>query len=97
MPRYVTLVNWTPEGISDFKETVDRHEANEQRIAEVGARFVDAYWTLGDHDLVIVIEAPDDESATAALLMVGSAGKIRTKTMRAFTRDEMRAVIDKAA
>jgi uncharacterized protein with GYD domain len=46
---------------------------------------------------VIVIEAPDDESATAALLMVGSAGKIRTKTMRALTRDEMRAVIDKAA
>lgn len=95
MPRYVTLVNWTPQGIADFKETVDRHEANEERIAELGVKFVDAYWTLGDYDLMVVVEAPDDESATAALLMLGSAGKVRTKTMRAFSRDEMRGVIEK--
>jgi uncharacterized protein with GYD domain len=42
------------------------------------------------------MEAPDDETVTAALLAVGSQGNIRTKTMRVFSRDEMRAVIDKA-
>jgi uncharacterized protein with GYD domain len=54
------------------------------------------YWALGEHDIVAVMEAPDDETVTAALLAVGSQGNIRTTTMRVFSRDEMRAVIDKA-
>jgi uncharacterized protein with GYD domain len=97
MPRYVSLINWTQEGIANFRDTVDRYEAAQQQFEQLGVRFVDVYWTLGDHDLVIVLEAPDDESATAALLAVGAQGNIRTKTMRAFSRDEMRGVIDKAS
>jgi hypothetical protein len=55
------------------------------------------YWTLGDHDIVAVIEAPDDETATAAVLALGSQGNVRTKTMRAFSPDEMRAIIEKTS
>jgi uncharacterized protein with GYD domain len=97
MPRYVTLINWTEQGIAGFKDSVDRYEAAQQQFKELGVKFVDVYWTLGEHDLVTVVEAPDDESATAALLRLGSAGNLRTKTMRAFSRDEMRGVIDKAS
>lgn len=97
MPRYVTLINWTDQGIAGFQDSVDRYDAAQQQFEELGIRFVDVYWTLGDHDIVTVIEAPDDESATAALLKLGSAGNVRTKTMRAFSRDEMRTVIDKAS
>jgi uncharacterized protein with GYD domain len=97
MPRYVTLINWTEQGIAGFKDSVDRYEAAQRQFEELGVKFVDVYWTLGEHDLVTVVEAPDDESATAALLRLGSAGNLRTKTMRAFSRDEMRGVIDKAS
>ena len=97
MPRYVTLINWTEQGIAGFKESVDRYEAAQQQFEELGVRFVDVYWTLGEHDIVTVVEADDEESATAALLSLGSAGKVRTKTMRAFSREEMRGVIDKAS
>jgi uncharacterized protein with GYD domain len=97
MPRYVTLINWTDQGIAGFQDSVDRYDAAQQQFEELGIRFVDVYWTLGDHDIVTLIEAPDDESATAALLKLGSAGNVRTKTMRAFSRDEMRSVIDKAS
>ena len=97
MPRYVTLINWTEQGIAGFKDSVDRYEAAQQQFEELGVKFVDVYWTLGEHDIVAVVEAPDDESATAALLRLGSAGNLRTKTMRAFSRDEMRGVIDKAS
>ena len=96
MPRYVSLIDWTAEGVANFKDSVDRYEAAEQQFEQIGVRFVDVYWTLGEHDIVAVLEAPDDETATAALLATGSQGNIRTKTMRAFSRDEMRAVIDKA-
>jgi uncharacterized protein with GYD domain len=97
MPRYVTLINWTEQGIASFKDTVDRYEAAQQQFEQLGVRFVDVYWTLGEHDIVSVVEAPDDESATAALLALGSQGNVRTKTMRAFSREEMRAVIEKAS
>jgi uncharacterized protein with GYD domain len=96
MPRYVSLIDWTQQGVANFKDTVDRYEAAQQQFEQLGVRFTDVYWTLGEHDIVVVVEAPDDETATAALLAVSSQGNIRTKTMRAFSRDEMRAVIDKA-
>jgi uncharacterized protein with GYD domain len=96
MPRFVSLIDWTQQGIANFRDTVDRYEAAEQQLEQLGVRFIDVYWTLGEHDIVAVLEAPDDETATAALLAVGSQGNIRTKTMRAFSRDEMRAVLDKA-
>jgi uncharacterized protein with GYD domain len=97
MPRYVSIIDWTDRGIANFRDTVDRYEAAQQQFERLGVRFTDVYWTLGEHDLVAVLEAPDDETATAAMLAVGSQGNIRTKTMRAFSRDEMRGVIDKIA
>jgi uncharacterized protein with GYD domain len=97
MPSYVSIIDWTDQGIANFKDTVDRYEAAQQQFERLGVRFTDVYWTLGEHDLVAVLEAPDDETATAAMLAVGAQGNIRTKTMRAFSRDEMRAVIAKTA
>jgi uncharacterized protein with GYD domain len=97
MPRFVSLIDWTQQGAATFQETVDRYEAAEQQFEQLGVRFVDVYWTLGEHDIVAVVEAPDDETATASLLAIGAQGNIRTKTMRAFSRDEMRAVIDKVS
>jgi uncharacterized protein with GYD domain len=95
MATYVSLIDWTQQGVASFKDTVDRYEAAAEQMEQLGVRFVDVYWTLGEHDIVAVVEAPDDETATAALLVTGAQGNVRTKTMRAFSRDEMRAVIDK--
>jgi uncharacterized protein with GYD domain len=52
-------------------------------------------WTLGGHDLVAILDAPDEETLAAALLMLSSQGNLRTTTLRAFGADEMRAVIAK--
>jgi uncharacterized protein with GYD domain len=95
MARYVVLVDWTEQGVSGAKDTVDRFEAAGARVEQFGVRFVDQYWTLGGHDSVAIAEAPDDESLAAALLSIAGAGAIRTTTLRAFTADEMRGVISK--
>ena len=97
MPRYVTLLNWTEQGAASFKETVDRYEGANQQFEKLGVKLLDVYWTIGDYDIVTIVEAPDDESASAALLMLGSGGNVRTKAMRAFSPDEMRGVIEKAS
>jgi uncharacterized protein with GYD domain len=96
MPRYVVLIDWTEQGVRNFKDTVDRYDAANSQLESIGVRFTDVYWTLGAHDIVSVIEAPDDESLAAGLLAVAGQGNIRTTTLRAFSRDEMRSVIGKA-
>jgi uncharacterized protein with GYD domain len=96
MPTYILLVDWTEQGITKFKDSVDRYEEGQGILKEAGVDFRDIYWTLGSHDMVSIVEAPDDETLSAALLRNASLGNFRTTTMRAFSADEMRAVIDRA-
>jgi len=96
MASYVALINWTDQGVKGFKESVDRYEAAQTQLSSMGVRFTDVYWTLGAHDIVGIVEAPDDETLAAALLAVAGQGNIRTTTLRAFSIDQMRSVIRKA-
>jgi uncharacterized protein with GYD domain len=97
MPTYVTLINWTDQGVKNYKDTVDRYEAAQEAMGQAGASFRDVYWTVGPYDIIGIIEAPDDETATAALLAAAGQGNIRTTTLRAFNASEMRSVIQKAS
>jgi uncharacterized protein with GYD domain len=96
VPTYLVLMNWTEQGARSAADTVDRYRAAEGDLAAHGVTIKDIYWTVGPYDLVTIIEAADDETASAGLLRLGSAGNLRTTTMRAFTADQMRGVIDKS-
>jgi uncharacterized protein with GYD domain len=96
MPTYVSLINWTEKGVSEFKSTVDRAEAGSKLAGSFGGALKEVYWTIGPYDIVAILEAPDDESATAFALNLAAQGNVRTTTLRAFTGDEMRGVIAKA-
>jgi uncharacterized protein with GYD domain len=93
MATYVSLLNWTDQGIKGYRETTARAEAGKALAAKFGGRIVSIWWTIGPCDLVAVSEFPNDESATAFALALGAAGNIRTTTMRAFGADEMSAII----
>ena len=96
MPTYIALIDWTPDGVRGFRDSVDRYEAAQQQMQSMGVKFTNIYWTLGNHDIVGILEAPDDESAAAGLLAVAGEGNIRSQTLRAFSAEEMRGVIGKA-
>ncbi len=49
---------------------------------------------MGDYDIVVLFEAPDDETATSLSLGVSSVGNVRTTTARAFTAEEMRGILE---
>ena len=53
------------------------------------------YWTLGDHDGVLISEARDDETVTTLLLHPGAMGNVHTTTVRAFTAAEMNTILAK--
>jgi len=40
---------------------------------KMGAKVTDIYWTMGDHDGVLIFEAPDDQTASPLLLHLGAA------------------------
>jgi uncharacterized protein with GYD domain len=54
---------------------------------------VGGYYTFGEYDLVLIIEAPNDEAVMSLILKVGSYGNVRTKTLKAFTAEEERKII----
>jgi uncharacterized protein with GYD domain len=97
MVRYIALCSFTDQGIRNVKDSTKRAEAVQDAAKKFGANMTHIYWTLGHYDLVAIIEAPDDASATAFALAIGAAGNVRTQTLRAFSRDEMNGILGKMA
>jgi uncharacterized protein with GYD domain len=96
MPTYVCLVNYTDEGIRNVADTVARTERGADIAQKHGVKLEQAYWTVGPYDMVIVFEAPDEQAISAHLLeVVSSMGTVRTVTLRAFDREEMRSIIER--
>jgi uncharacterized protein with GYD domain len=93
MPTYVTLAKWTDEGIRNIKDSPKRRQAFEDRITSMGGKVKDAYLVLGEYDLVVVTEVPNDETAAKMALGTAMQGNVRTTTMRAFGREEMDKIV----
>ncbi len=95
MPTYVTLSNWTEQGVRTAKETVERAEKAGQIAQQMGGSLREIFWTVGPYDVVVVGDFPDDQSASAFVLAVAAQGNIKTLTMRAFNADEARSIVDR--
>lgn len=92
MATFVTLINFTDQGIRNVKESPARFEAFKAMAERLGVTVKSVYYTVGAYDLVLVTEGTD-EAAMTALLKVGSLGNVRTQTLRGFSVDEMKKMI----
>ncbi len=96
MPTYISLFSWTDQGIRNVRDTLERVDrASELAEEKYGVRLGQIYWTVGPYDLVSVFEAPDEQSATAFLLELGSVGNVRSTTLRAYDREEMSGILER--
>ena len=93
MPKYILLTSWTGEGIKNVKESPKRLESARQAFAAAGAKLEQFFMVMGQYDMVVIGEAPDEETAAKLALMVGSGGAVRTETLRAFTEEEYQNII----
>jgi len=93
MPTYISLMRWTQKGIENIKEGPARLDIAKQAFKAVGAELKQMYLVMGQYDLIIIGEAPDDETVAKLSLATGAQGNIRTETCRAFTEDEYRKII----
>lgn len=93
MATYITLVNFTPQGIANIKEAPGRLDAAREALGAMGVEIKEFYLTMGDYDIVTVVEAPDNKTAAKALLALGMQGNVSTTTLAALTEAEYRAVV----
>lgn len=95
MGTYVVLAQFTDQGIRTIKNSPQRAGQAAEMAKAFGCEMKEVYWTLGQYDFVSIVEAKDDEALTAFGLALGSAGNIRTQTMRAFNKSDFSAIIGK--
>ena len=95
MATYVSLIQFTDQGIRNIKDTVKRGEAAIAEAEKIGMNIVEEFWTMGAYDVVVFFEAPDDETMSAFTLKIGALGNVRSHTLRAFRRSEMEAILAK--
>jgi uncharacterized protein with GYD domain len=93
MPTYIVLYNFTERGLRNIRETIERADEVRQQQEDLGFKIAGMYWTLGHYDLVVLVEAPDEESMMAGLLNIAEAGNVSSQTLRAFSPDEMKRVL----
>lgn len=95
MALYISLNNFTDQGIRSFKDTAKRADAVRELAKRFGVTVKELYWTLGSYDSVGVFEAPDDASIAALQASIGALGHIRTLTLRAFSQADMNGILAK--
>jgi uncharacterized protein with GYD domain len=95
MATFITAIKFTAQGLQEVGNTTKRAAAFKAAGKKMGIKVKDVYWTLGAHDGVLIFDAPDDESATAAMLQLSSQGNVSTMTARAFSAAEMDEILAK--
>ena len=93
MATYISNLKFTEQGTKALAQTTKRAAAFKATVKKMGGKLVNAYWTLGEYDGVLVFEAPDDETATALMLQLSQAGNVKTNTIRAFAASEFDKIL----
>ena len=93
MATFISLSNYTEQGIKNIKGSPDRAAAVKKLAQSLGGNMSQLYLTMGAYDLVVVSEFPDAATAAKFALTVGAQGNVRTTTLQAFSESEMGDII----
>ena len=94
VPTYVMLANWTDQGARQVKESPRRLDSAKRSLNEMGGEFRSIYMTMGEYDLILVYDAPDDAVAARFTLLLAQMGSVRTRTLKAFPEAAYREIIN---
>lgn len=93
MAKYITLVNWTDQGIRNVKDSPNRLDGARDLAKTFGCEMQDFHMTIGAYDMVVTMEAPDDETMARFALTLAATGNVRTTTLKAFSEASYRDII----
>jgi len=94
MVTYLILLNWTDQGIKNVKESPKRLDGVKKLAKDLGGEVKSFYMTLGAYDLVLIVEMPNNDKLANFVLKLGSLGNVRSTTLRAYSEDDYRRIIN---
>jgi uncharacterized protein with GYD domain len=93
MATYLGLMKFTDQGIKKVNKTTKRAKELQEFAAKMNIKVREIYWTLGRYDVLVIAEAPDDETITRLTLGLGMLGNVTTEAFRAFSAEEMNEIL----
>ena len=93
MTTYIVLINWTEQGAKNVRDSPKRLDAAKKLLSDMGGSFKAFYLTMGDCDMVAVVEAPDDAVLARFALMLAANGNLKSRTLKAFPEFAYREII----
>lgn len=98
MPKFVAFFSYTPEAWGRMiDQPGDRTAAARASAEAVGARLEAIYWMLGEQDGMVLLDAPDAETASASVLASVSSGAIRSLgTHQLLDQEQLGTVLERA-
>jgi len=93
MATYIGLFNFTQQGVENIGESANRLDAARTALGAIGVDLKEIFLTMGQYDLVAIMEADNDATAARGILMIAAQGNVRGETLKAFNEKEYRDVI----
>lgn len=93
MPTYISFIQYTQQGLQKIKDSPSRLDAAKKAYEQAGGKLKDFYLVMGEYDIVVVADLPNDDAVAKLALMLGGQGNIRTRTSRAFSEGEFRKIV----
>ena len=92
MTRYLSLISFTDQGITNVENSVQRASSFCDAVKSAGGQVIQQFWAIGEYDGAVIFEAPDDETAAALLLKLGQDGNVRTHSLRVYEQSEFESL-----
>ena len=98
MPKYLIEASYTIEGVKGIQSAggSSRREAIAEMLDNVGGKLESLHFAFGDHDVYVIAELPDNETAAAVALSVSGAGGAVTKTTVLLSPEEVDSAAERS-
>jgi uncharacterized protein with GYD domain len=93
MPTFALSLNWTDQGIRAIKDVPERVKRARELAQKLHVDIQQIFLTTGEHDVLLIAEAPDGENVAKFALALSSLGNVRTQTVRAWPDSEFMRLI----
>ena len=97
MPKYMISASYSAEGLRGLQrdKASGRRQAVTTAVEGVGGKIEGFYYALGEDDAYVIVDLPDNVSATALGIAISAAGLARTKTTVLMTVEEVDRALEK--
>ena len=98
MPKYLAHVSYTVEGLKGLLKDggTKRREVVEQLAKSLGGKLEAFYYALGEDDLFVIFDFPENVSATSASLIVNASGSAKVRLTALLTPEEVDQAVKKS-